>query len=401
MRELLAEPTLRAKLVDLIARRRRARPASTNRSRASRRPCASSATSGASCATSSTSPTSTRKQDGVFQAGTLYLDGRALHLCVPVVRRGKHARSPAASDASSSTATSRAKAPTKRRSPPRSPNGDADNVFVGRNGIFYDRDGNDWDATITKIVTNPISVREAFWSPYKKLVKVDRRQRHATRAQRPTRESHAKIDAGGDRDGDTPTQAAAGTPAAHRRGAARARPRRRSISARSPRSASRSAASARWSARCSATMFGLGMWLPLGLVALLLMISGPSMLLAWLKLRRRNLGPILDANGWAINARARINVPFGAAMTDLAAVPLGSIRSLLDPYSEPRRPWRSWLFIAIVASLGLGWYIGRLDKYLPPRVRSTRVLGVNAPASVQPPVTRSPPPRRRPRLRHP
>ena len=52
------------------------------------------------------------------------------------------------------------------------------------------------------------------------------------------------------------------------------------------------------------SMFGLGKWLPLGLLALLLMISGPSMLLAWLKLRRRNLGPILDANGWAINSRA-------------------------------------------------------------------------------------------------
>jgi len=30
--------------------------------------------------------------------------------------------------------------------------GDSDHVMVGRNGIFYDRDGNDWDATIVKIV---------------------------------------------------------------------------------------------------------------------------------------------------------------------------------------------------------------------------------------------------------
>ena len=46
------------------------------------------------------------------------------------------------------------------------------------------------------------------------------------------------------------------------------------------------------------------MWMPLGLLALMLLISGPSMLLAWLKLRQRNLGPLLDANGWAINGRA-------------------------------------------------------------------------------------------------
>ena len=51
-------------------------------------------------------------------------------------------------------------------------NGDADNLMVGRNGIFYDRDGLDWDATITKIVDNPISLRQAFWAPYKKLVRL-------------------------------------------------------------------------------------------------------------------------------------------------------------------------------------------------------------------------------------
>jgi len=49
--------------------------------------------------------------------------------------------------------------------------GDSDNLFVGRNGLFYDRQGRDWDATVTKIVTNPISVGQAFWSPYKKVLR--------------------------------------------------------------------------------------------------------------------------------------------------------------------------------------------------------------------------------------
>ena len=35
-------------------------------------------------------------------------------------------------------------------------------------GIFYDRKGRDWDATITRILDNPISIRQAFWAPYKK-----------------------------------------------------------------------------------------------------------------------------------------------------------------------------------------------------------------------------------------
>jgi hypothetical protein len=50
--------------------------------------------------------------------------------------------------------------------------GDADNLMVGRNGLFYDRKGRDWDATITKVIENHISVRQAFWAPYKKLVRL-------------------------------------------------------------------------------------------------------------------------------------------------------------------------------------------------------------------------------------
>ena len=49
--------------------------------------------------------------------------------------------------------------------------GDFDNISVGRNAIFYDRNGLDWDATIIKIIDNPISIRQAFWSPYRKVSK--------------------------------------------------------------------------------------------------------------------------------------------------------------------------------------------------------------------------------------
>jgi hypothetical protein len=52
---------------------------------------------------------------------------------------------------------------------------------------------------------------------------------------------------------------------------------------------------------------GIEFWqLCLAVVGILLVISGPSMILAWMKLRKRNLGPILDANGWAVNAKGQI-----------------------------------------------------------------------------------------------
>src|SRR5262249_6570210 len=127
-------------------------------------------------------------------------------------------------------------------------------------------------------------------------------------------------------------------------------------------------------------LIDLGAWLPIGIVALALMISGPSMMLAYLKLRTRNLGPLLDANGWAINGGARINVPFGAALAGVAELPPGAGRALKDPYAEQDRPWRFYLTCAIVIGLAGSWYLGKLDGWLPKVARSTAILGHNAPA---------------------
>jgi hypothetical protein len=123
--------------------------------------------------------------------------------------------------------------------------------------------------------------------------------------------------------------------------------------------------------------------MPLGVIGTMFAISGPSMLLAFIKLRRRNLGPLLDANGWAINSLTRINVPFGTALTDVAALPPGAQRSARDPYAEKRRPWRLYGTIAVVLASALGWYLGKLDRYLPIQVRSTSVLGDLAPAHAE------------------
>ena len=63
-------------------------------------------------------------------------------------------------------------------------------------------------------------------------------------------------------------------------------------------------------------------WILLGSAAVvLLLISGPSMFIAWRKLRRRDVGPVLNANGWAINAKALVNTKFGKTLTSLAKFP--------------------------------------------------------------------------------
>jgi RsiW-degrading membrane proteinase PrsW (M82 family) len=113
-------------------------------------------------------------------------------------------------------------------------------------------------------------------------------------------------------------------------------------------------------AAVAAGLFSLALWqIPLVLVGVMLLISGPSVFMAYLTLRRRNLGPLLDANGWAVNTRARINVPFGASLTGLAELPAGASRSLVDPFAEKKRPWRTWVVLGVVVvTVVVLWYQG-------------------------------------------
>jgi len=98
----------------------------------------------------------------------------------------------------------------------------------------------------------------------------------------------------------------------------------------------------------------------------LLVVSTPSMLLAAMKLRLRNLAPLLDACGWAINSRVFISIPFGATLTQLASLPPGSSRSLTDPYAVKPARW-PWVVLGVVVLAGVGWWLyrtGRLDTWL-------------------------------------
>ena len=104
-------------------------------------------------------------------------------------------------------------------------------------------------------------------------------------------------------------------------------------------------------------------------------------------MHKRNLGPILDANGWAVNAKAKMNVPFGTSLTQVAVLPAGSQRDLVDPFAEKKKPWGLYiplLLIGAIVFLALGWYLGKLDNNLPPKFKSVQVLGTNAPAYVAP-----------------
>ncbi len=314
------------------------------------------------------------KAGAVFQAGTLYLDGRACSLCVRVADAGRHAALAGLSKAylAYCDCVRRGTGQTMTVAAAFT-DGDADQLMVGRNGVFYDRNGNDWDATITKIIENPISIRQAFFGPYKRFVRM-------------VEEQVAKRAAAADAAAGTQLQAAAAATATADQTkaapAAAAEPKKFDLALITGIGVAIGSIGT-FVSTLFTKFFDLGPWVPVGVVGVILAISGPSVLIAWLKLRQRNMGPILDANGWAINGRVMINVPFGGALTSVAALPPGASRALADPYAEKRKPWGVYVFFAVILALGLGWYVGKLDRFLPGPAKSTSVMGDLAPAAAK------------------
>ena len=319
----------------------------------------------------------TKRNKATFQAGTLYLDGRSCDLCIKVDDVAKHAamaplsriylaycecRRPVTAETMFIAACFTA--------------GDSDQLMVGRNGLFYDRQGRDWDATVIKIVEHPISMHQAFLAPYKqmgrfvgeqveKLAQAKSKIVHDDLSQALTTTANNALKA----------PAAPPAPAAPARPGAPA-PAAAPVVAATPFDIGRFAgvfaaiglaigAIGTALAHVFATFLDLAWWqMPLAVAGVILAISGPSMVIAYVKLRQRNLAPLLDANGWAINARVKINIPFGGSLTAVAKLPEGAERSLNDPYAEKQVPWR--LYLALLAMIGGAalaiWLYGGVEK---------------------------------------
>jgi hypothetical protein len=282
----------------------------------------------------------------VFQAGTLYLDGRSCDLCIRVDDPGAHAGVAALSRMYLAYCSCRRPGETMNVAACFT-QGDSDYLTVGRNGIFYDRKGRDWDATIVKIVENPISIRQAFFAPYKKFVRLLEDQ-VAKFAASKAAASDARIAGAAS---DVTAAATAG------KAPARAEPVDvgKMVGIIAALGVGVGALGTLFGGFVSGFMDLQPWWAKLvALAGVVLLISGPSMFMAWLKLRQRTLGPVLDATGWAVNGRVTVNIPLGTALTARATLPAGASRSLEDPYEDHaarRRRRLVWLVGALAVAL--------------------------------------------------
>ncbi len=286
-----------------------------------------------------------RKRPATFQAGRLFLDSRECHLCIRIDDAGKHAVLAGLSRCYLAYCDL-----TRRGGGERMQvlaiftQGDSDYLMIGRNGLFIDRQGRDWDATVSRIVDAPISIRQAFFAPYKKFIRMIEEQ-VAKRAAAADTASHGQLQAGAEHVAYADRVAAAARPP---------EPKKLDLGTIALIGTAISGVAAMVGLVLE-KFFGLGVWMPLGILAIILLFSGPSMLIAALKLRQRTLGPILDASGWAINGRVAITLPFGAALTSTAALPAGSTLTLSDPYAEKKSPWPKVL--TALALLGAAAYV--------------------------------------------
>ncbi|MBX9633700.1 MAG: hypothetical protein K2X44_01845 [Magnetospirillum sp.] len=298
----------------------------------------------------------TRDRKAIFLAGTLYLDGRSADLCIRVEDVAKHAVLATLSRIFLVYCDCRRRGSNEQMTVAAAfTAGESDQIMVGRNGIFYDRQGRDWDATITKIVEHPISMRQAFWSPYKQLGRFVGEQIEkiaAAKAKAAQEGVNTNVVSGVQKATAKPDQPPPPFDAGKFAGIF---------------AAIGLAIGAIGTAIASVVtgFLNLAWWqMPLALAGLMLAVSGPSVVIATMKLRQRNLAPILDATGWAVNARAKINIPFGGSLTALARLPDGAERSLKDPYAVKNSHWPlAVTILAGFAALAAAWRLGILTKW--------------------------------------
>lgn len=248
----------------------------------------------------------------MFQAGKLVIDQRICHLVMRVNDMGKqNDQAPASGMYLIYCDCMRPKTGQTMQIVAAMTQGEIKNLTVGKNAIFYDRQGNDWNAIVTKIIDNPISIKQAFWSPYRKFAKW---------VQDLVNKSAAEKDAKALSDLQAKTQATIADPTA--------KPADKKAPFDIAKFAGIFAAIGMavgyigaFFTSLASGINALPWWqLLIWIAGLMLVISGPSMILAWLKLRKRNLAPILNANGWAINADAIVNVPFGTTLTEMLPI---------------------------------------------------------------------------------
>jgi hypothetical protein len=275
-------------------------------------------------------------ETALVEMGSLVIDGRRLDFCIKVRDRSAHKALATDSMIFLVYAKIMEKEDGGERFEVVAPvtGGEKGRLRTGKRGIFYDRNGKEWDAQIVEVVENPISVREAMFAPFRRAAaflaeKFESWVGSSAESQQQALTARTE-------------QLAASTQQNAERALAEARP---------PASPAPPATNGerKEGINVNSLVIGGGMALAglgamlAGLVNVLTSLSGWAAILgvvvavlalsafsAWLKLRRRNVSVLLEANGWAVNVHTRVTARIARVFAYTPDLPKGATLDMTD-----------------------------------------------------------------------
>lgn len=291
------------------------------------------------------------KEVSLFECGRLLIDGRWFNLAVKITDAAAHA----AVAKNGGLFTMYLKVGEFSGTPftvvvPATA-GTRGNLQVGKRGVFFDLEGREFDAVVTSIIENPISLKEAMFAPFKNIAKMVMGKIDAMSAS-----SQASFEKGAESMTDNAVAGKApAAPAAAPAGGMGAGGLLMGASVAIAALGSTFAFIAKSVASMSVTARITT------LVVALLVIFGPILLAGVLKLLAQDMGPILEGCGWAVNKSMRLTRKLRRQFTRVLPFPKGARGTPRD------RACAFFTLVAIFAAAYLfarywecirGWFLG-------------------------------------------
>ncbi len=274
----------------------------------------------------------------LFEAGTLVIDGRKIPFTILVNDPAAHRLVAEDSNAyllyllvtskHNEDASFHVVAPVT--------SGDSGTLRIGKRGVFFTRDGKEWDAEVIDIVVNPIGLLESIKAPFIKLSDSIKNQ-----VEKFAKSKEAKIES-----------ALASPPIAPNA--------RRDLLIGGGVAVAALGSSFAYIARAISQVRVIHFVITLGAVLLIILI--PSLVMGMMKLRRRNLSILFEASGCAMNMRMKLTIGLGRLFTFVPPYPARSEKRRLDTVAELAKQIRSsqrveWERVVKVLLVAIGLFL--------------------------------------------
>ncbi|MBN1445491.1 MAG: hypothetical protein JW957_05240 [Candidatus Omnitrophica bacterium] len=241
----------------------------------------------------------------IFEAGTLVIDGRKITFTLLVSDRNIHKNTARDSNVYLMylDITGRHNGESKFGIAAAVTSGDSGTLRIGKRGVFFTRDGREWDAEVTDIVINPIGLLESVKTPFIKLSDAIRNQ-----VEKFAKTREARI--------QTTLVAPSGASMA------------RDLLVGGGVAIAALGSSFAYVTKAVSQVKPVHFFITIGLILSIVLL--PSLVMGIIKLRRRNLSILFEASGCAINVKMRLTVWLGRLFTYIPPYPAGSRKKKID-----------------------------------------------------------------------